>query len=176
LPAQAVRKPRCRGARKLQYRIRLIDAEYLLARDNLVRLRSLASDTHSCRALYQSKTRNPRSEFQRLGWPAPSSISKWTFPACGFSSGHRPSLSRCCSTRSLIADRVRWSYNSGSERSLPRRNSIKGTEWLSATRDRPRGRLDAASRLHGPHSRRPGNDPQADRARWTEGDSHGISG
>ena len=28
--------------------------------------------------------------FQRLGVPAPSSMSKWTSPAWGFSSGHRP--------------------------------------------------------------------------------------
>ncbi len=30
MPAQATKKPRCRGARKLQYRIRLMEAEYLL--------------------------------------------------------------------------------------------------------------------------------------------------
>ena len=42
----------------------------------------------------QRSTRSARRVFQRLGSPAPPSISKWTGPGCGFSSGQRPFSSR----------------------------------------------------------------------------------
>src|SRR5687767_14843955 len=54
-----------------------------------------ASAAQSCFAPEdQSSTRKARKVIQRLGLPAPSSMSKCTFPGWGFSSTHRPSLPR----------------------------------------------------------------------------------
>lgn len=79
---------------------------------------------HAVDFSHQSRTRNARSVFHRLGWWSPSSSSKWTLPGCVFSSSQTPEGWRLDRSKS-IASFTRESGASPTERkySSPRSTS-----------------------------------------------------
>src|SRR5215213_2731381 len=69
----------------------------------VVDTRTQQRQLRSSHAAYQPNTRKARSVFQRLGRPSPSSVSTGISPEYRISSGHRSSLSRLDSTKSIAS-------------------------------------------------------------------------